>query len=157
VLAVTIPGRGELQLEHLVLDVNGTLACDGVLIPGVAERLHQVRNVLTVHLLSADTHGQLDAIARDLGVPATRLRTGEPEPPQKATYIRQLHSSTVVAIGNGANDVDMLSEAAIGIVVVGPEGAAVAALTAADLVTGSITDALDLLSHPKRLIASLRR
>jgi soluble P-type ATPase len=28
-----IPGFGELTLEHLVLDYNGTLAVDGLLLP----------------------------------------------------------------------------------------------------------------------------
>lgn len=31
-----VPGRGTLRLEHLVLDLNGTIAQDGELVPGVA-------------------------------------------------------------------------------------------------------------------------
>ncbi len=31
-LTITIPGAQALQLEHLVLDFNGTLACDGELL-----------------------------------------------------------------------------------------------------------------------------
>jgi len=62
-----------------------------------------------------------------------------------------------VAIGNGANDVAMLSEAAHGIAGLGPEGLAVSALLAADVLVASIDDALELLLNPKRLIATLRR
>ncbi len=156
-LAVTIPRRGEFELDHLVLDVNGTLACDGRLIPGVTERLARIRTALDIHLLSADTHGRLDEIARELGVPATRLLASEPEPEQKAAFVRRLNPARVVAIGNGANDVRMLAEAAIGIVVLGPEGLAVDALQAADVVAGTIADALDLLLYPQRLVATLRR
>jgi len=156
-LELSIPRRGDYRLSYLVLDVNGTLSRDGVVLPGVAERLDQLRGVLDVHLLSSDTYGRLDDTARELRVPATRLRPAEPEPEQKAAYVRQLDPATVVAIGNGANDVRMLGEAAIGIVVLGPEGAAVAALNAADVVVGSIADALDLLLYPKRLIATMRR
>lgn len=156
-LELSIPRRGDYQVEHLVLDLNGTLSCDGVLLPAVADRLRRLRDFLQVHLISADTHGRLAAVARDLAVPATRLRPSEPEPEQKAAFVRALDPATVVAIGNGANDVGMLREAAIGIVVLGPEGLAVDALTAADVVVGAITDALDLLLFPKRLVATLRR
>jgi soluble P-type ATPase len=54
------------------------------------------------------------------------------------------------------NDEGMLREAALGILVIGQEGAAVRSLLAADLVVTSIQDGLDLLRSPKRLIASLR-
>jgi soluble P-type ATPase len=68
-----------------------------------------------------------------------------------------LGAGQVVAIGNGANDVDMLRTSALGIAVLGPEGLATPALLAADVVVASIDDGLDLLLQPKRLIASLRR
>jgi P-type E1-E2 ATPase len=140
-----------------VLDVNGTLTQDGVLLDGVTERLGQIRESLSVHLLSADTFGRLDQITEQLGVQARRLRAGEPEPAQKAEYVRALGLASVVAIGNGANDAEMLSEAAIGVAIIGPEGVAIEAIRAADVVVGSITTALDLLLFPKRLVATLRR
>ncbi len=37
-IELTIPGRGALRLEHVVSDVNGTLAVDGVLIDGLVKR-----------------------------------------------------------------------------------------------------------------------
>ena len=50
----------------------------------------------------------------------------------------------------------MLAEAALGIAVVGPEGAAAATLAAADVVAPGIFSALDLLANPLRLTATLR-
>jgi len=38
-IEINIPGRGLLQLEHLVSDVNGTLALDGLLLDGLAKRI----------------------------------------------------------------------------------------------------------------------
>ena len=38
-ISVSIPGWKILQLSHLLLDYNGTIAFDGRLIDGVAERL----------------------------------------------------------------------------------------------------------------------
>jgi len=51
----------------------------------------------------------------------------------------------------------MLEAAALGIAVLGSEGMAVASLTAADVVVGSIQDALDILLNAQRLVATLRR
>ena len=42
-LSVPIPGRAELGLDHLLLDVNGTLTNRGVLIDGVEDRLERLR------------------------------------------------------------------------------------------------------------------
>ena len=61
-----------------------------------------------------------------------------------------------VVIGNGANDALVLEAAALGIVVLGPEGASSRALRAADIVCSAVTDALDLLLDPTALAATLR-
>jgi soluble P-type ATPase len=61
-----------------------------------------------------------------------------------------------VCIGNGHNDRLMLQAAALGIAVLQTEGAAMAAVIAADILAPGIADALDLLLHPLRLAATLR-
>ena len=50
-----IPGAKPLELDHLLLDVNGTIANRAHLIEGVEERIGRIRDQLEVHLLSADT------------------------------------------------------------------------------------------------------
>ena len=50
----------------------------------------------------------------------------------------------------------MLKAAALGIALVQQEGGAVETLFSADIVSTSILDALDLFSHPQRLVATLR-
>ncbi|MEJ5226256.1 MAG: hypothetical protein WHV44_17470 [Anaerolineales bacterium] len=155
-IEITIPGRGELSLKHLVLDVNGTLAVDGVLIDGIARRINSLRDRLEIHLLTANTHNQQDSIDQMLGLHAERLLPGD-EAAQKTAFVQRLGSETVVSIGQGANDAGMLKSAALGIAVLSPEGLAVETLLAADLLTPSIADALDLLEKPLRLIATLRK
>ena len=151
-----IPGRGALQIEHLVCDVNGTLAVDGELLPGVAEALDRLRSRLTIHLVTANTHGQQHLIDEQLGLQATILQRGG-EPEQKAAYVRQLGAEHCAALGQGANDAGMLAAAAIGICIMSPEGSATAALMAADLVTPDVLTALTLLDKPRRITASLRQ
>jgi P-type E1-E2 ATPase len=151
-IALDIPGGQRLDVEHLVLDVNGTLTQRGVAISGILERLAKVGARLEVHVLSADTFGTLGSVAEELGVRARTVATGD----EKARYVAELGAERCVAIGNGVNDVAMLDAAALGIAVVGPEGAAGAAVRAADVVCGSILAALDLLLDERALVATLR-
>jgi len=155
-IELTIPGRGTIRLQHLVCDVNGTLALDGTLMDGVGRALASLRDRLELHLLTADTHGRQDEIDRHLGVRATRIAAGG-EAEAKAAFVRRLGRERVIAVGNGANDAAMLYEAAIGIAVMSPEGLAGDAVHACDLVAPDILQALGWLDRPMRLVASLRR
>jgi P-type E1-E2 ATPase len=155
-IELTIPGRGELRLEHLVTDVNGTLALDGVLPEGLARRIGILRDKLQIHLLTADTHGRQAVIDQQLNLTAVRIKGGN-EAEQKAEYVKKLGADSVIAIGQGANDAAMLKAAALGICVMSREGVAVETLLAADLLLPDIFAALDLFDKPLRLIASLRK
>ncbi|NOY99382.1 MAG: HAD family hydrolase [Chloroflexi bacterium] len=155
-MELTIPGRGTLQVRHLVSDVNGTLAVDGQLIEGVAKRLAALQDRLTIHLLTADTHGKQAIIDAQLGLTAVRIKGGR-EAEQKAAYVRELGAETVIALGQGANDAGMLKAAALGICVMSAEGLAVETLTSADLFLPDVLTALDLFDNPMRITASLRK
>ncbi|MHB8069034.1 MAG: HAD family hydrolase [Desulfobaccales bacterium] len=154
-LEINIPGAKLLRLTHLILDYNGTLACDGALLEGVAARLEILAKQLEIHIVTADTFGSVRAQVAGLPV---RLAVIPPEnqAQAKANYIDILGSSNSVAIGNGRNDGLMLKQAALGIAVMQTEGAATEALLAADLVTPGIIEALDLLLYADRLRATLR-
>lgn len=156
-LSLDIPGRGHFDLTHVVLDVNGTIAEDGLLKAGVKERLTRIARTLEIVMVTADTHGRQQTIDAELEMTARRLKRGEAEAPQKAALVRELGTEACVAIGNGANDAEMLKEAAIGLAVLESEGTSVAALTSADVACRSIREALDLLLSPNRLVATLRR
>jgi len=155
-IELNIPGRGLVTLEHLVCDVNGTLALDGQLIDGVARQLNNLRDRLQIHLITADTSGRQETIDRQLNLKAVRIQPGE-EGRQKAEYVTCLGADHVIAIGQGANDAEMLSAAAIGICVLAEEGAAVEALLAAHLVVPDIFTGFELVEKPLRLVATLRK
>ncbi len=155
-LEITIPGRETIRARHLLLDINGTLSCDGALLPGVEERLHRLKEHLSVRLLTADTFGTAEGLGERLGVPVTRL-VGESGGLEKLALVRELGSAEVIAIGNGDNDARMLEAAALGVAVIQTEGAAVSALLRADVVFSSILEALDALLSPTRLAATLRK
>lgn len=153
-ITVDAPGWGSFPIRHLLLDLNGTLALDGVFIPGVEERILELSKKLDIHILTADTFGTAARICH--GLPVTLHVIPERDQIQaKEKYLNGLPLKTV-AIGNGRNDMEMLADAALGIAVMGPEGTSTEALRAADVVVMSINDALDLLLHPERLKATLR-
>jgi P-type E1-E2 ATPase len=155
-IELNIPGRGLVQLQHLVCDVNGTLAVDGQLPEGVKQKLSALRDRLTLHLLTADTHGKQETIDQQLSLMAVRIQPGN-EAEQKAKFVESLGAGMSVVIGQGANDAGMLQAAALGICVLSPEGTAVEALLEADLVVANINEALDLLEKPLRIVATLRK
>jgi P-type E1-E2 ATPase len=155
-IELNIPGRGLIQLQHLVCDVNGTLAVDGQLLEGVKQRLSALSDRLTLHLLTADTHGKQAAIDQQLNLKAVRILPGN-EADQKAEYVQKLGADISVAIGQGANDAGMLRIAALGICLLSPEGTAVETLLASNLVVSNIYEALDLLEKPLRIVATLRK
>lgn len=154
-LSISIPGFADLTLAHLVSDYNGTLALDGKLLPGVAEAITAVAGQLRVHVITADTFGLARAALAGLPVELHVLPVqGQAE--AKARWVQDLGTESVVALGNGRNDRLMLKLAALGIALIQHEGGAVETAASADLLSTSVTDALNLLLHPNRLIAGLR-
>ncbi len=154
----TIPGQEPIEARHLVLDYNGTLAADGTLLPGVAERLRALAAPplgLALHVVTADTLGTAREALR--GQPCRVAVIGpDAQDLAKRDYVRTLGANFTAAVGNGANDRLMLAEAALGIAVLGEEGLATAALLASRVVCRDILAALDLLLRPPRLAATLR-
>jgi len=155
-LELRIPGFGDCTWQELVLDVNGTLTTDGVLLPGVTERLKSLSQVLTVRLLTSDTRGTAGALADLLHARLARVEPGN-EAKQKRLVVERVGADRVIAVGNGNNDALMLAEASLGIAVLGDEGTAVKAILSSDLVVRHINDAFDMLLNPIRLLSSLRK
>ena len=154
-IEVNIPGFKTLKLKHLVLDHNGTLAVDGILVNGVKEALKALAEKLKIHVLTADTFGkarpQLEGIPCKLSIlPLDNQDVGKME------YVIGLDSENAVCMGNGRNDKLMLQAAALGVAVILEEGVAVETMVAADVVCKDIISALELLTNPLRLTATLR-
>lgn len=154
-LEIDIPGGEALRLEHLVLDFNGTLAVDGVLLPGVAEALWQLAELLSIHVVTADTFGKARETLAILPCELMVLRA-EDQAAAKLEYLQKLGQERCAAIGNGRNDHLMIKHTALGIAVMQEEGAAVETLLAAKVAAPDIRTALGLLLHPMRLSATLR-
>ena len=152
----SIPGRASFRLEHLVLDVNGTIAADGTLISGVRERVEALKERINIVIVTADTRGNASELKRTLQVDIHKVDAGG-EDEQKLALVQGLGREITVCIGNGSNDVSMLKEAALSICMIGREGAAAEAAMSSHILVTDINDGLDLLLIPERIIATLRR
>lgn len=153
-LTIDIPGRAPLELRTLLLDYNGTIAVDGILLPELVARIHDLQRVLTVVVLTADTYGTVAAQCDPLGISVKTF------PQAGAAHckgaIAQEYGGGVVSLGNGFNDIEMFDSAALSIAVLGEEGMCAALLPHADILVRSAQDGLDLLLKPDRIRAALR-
>jgi soluble P-type ATPase len=154
-LHIDIPGFKTLELDHLVLDLNGTLAFDGKLMIGVQEHINALATVFQIHIITADTFGHAAEAVHGLRAKLSILGTPD-QAEAKLAYIEALGAEHVVCIGNGRNDRLMLKTAVLGIAVSGIEGTATEAILAADLFIPRVQDALGLFEKSQRLIATLR-
>ena len=150
-----IPGHETITVEHVTFDYNGTLAVDGYLVAGLKEGLVALAKLVEVHILTADTFGLVREQCGDLPV-TIEIFARDNIAKKKQAFVETLGGATNIAIGNGNNDREMFAESRLAIVVMGTEGCCVQSLLAADIVVNSPLDALDLLLHPDRLVATLR-
>lgn len=153
---IKIPGYKTLEIKHVVMDYNGTLAVDGVVAEGVASALKNLAGGMELHVLTADTFGKAAAELEQMPCRLSILTPGGDQACAKRDYVKQLGTDRTAAIGNGKNDRLMLETAGLGICVLLEEGAAVETLNAADVLCPSIISALGLLANPMRLKATLR-
>jgi len=154
-IAIDIPGFGEVKVEHLVSDFSGTLSVDGILLPGVKKQLNRIAKILNIHIITADTFGMVHNELIEVNC-IINILSGSDHDLQKEEYIKKIGPDKVVALGNGKNDRKMLKLARIGIAVTEGEGCSVDALMAANLHVKTAIEGLDLLLNPKRLKATLR-
>jgi len=155
-MQVSIPNYKTLELKHVVLDYNGTLAKDGILIEDAKVLLQELSLKYSVHVITADTFGSVHKQVESFDL-KVKVLSSDNHTQEKAQYIEQLGWVHCAAVGNGNNDASMIEKAAVGIALLGDEGCAQATLMKSDLVCKNIVDALTLFVKPKRLIATLRK
>ncbi len=154
-MKMDIPGYGILEIHHVVLDLNGTLAIDGEISRAVTAKIAELSKHFRVIVTSSDTYGNLQELAEHLGIEAYPLKSDNASE-EKRELISFIGAQHTIAIGNGYNDAEMLKEAVIGICIIGKEGTHRKALENADIIVTCIEDALDCILKPKRIIANLR-
>ena len=153
---IEIPNYNTFDIKKIAFDFNGTLATGGKVPDEIIKKLEKLAIHYDVYILTADTFGTVREMVDGLAIEVAIIE-GEDGTGYKRDFIRNLGSDETIAIGNGNNDRLMVKEAAIGIALIGNEGAALDTILNSDLVISDIYDVFDILEEPARLIASLRK
>jgi P-type E1-E2 ATPase len=153
-IQITIPGKPTLNIHTLILDFNGTLACDGVLSAAVREKLLALKDSVQIIIATADTHGTARNQCTDLGITVETFPSADAAPFK--VKITQRFAGGVACIGNGFNDAPMCKVAELSVAIIGCEGCWTGLLSSCDIAVTSIEAALELFLKPMRIQATLR-
>ncbi|KNZ41585.1 HAD family hydrolase [Acetobacterium bakii] len=154
-IILDIPGYETIQVKSVTFDFNGTLAADGILVPGVSERLVKLANLANIYILTANTFGTAGDQCRDLPV-KMEIFSNANISEKKMNFVEKIGPETTIAIGNGRNDRLMFEKSALSIIVMGKEGCYIKSMLTADIIVNNPIDAIDLLLKSDRIVATLR-
>ena len=148
-----IPGNKVLELETIILDLNGTLTEHGKLVNGVRKRIQKLKKKgFAIYIFSGNRRKNVDAIARKLGLEFTETKNSK----AKEKEIRMLKPKKCVAIGNSRIDVGMFKKSGLRIATLQAEGIHTGIIKYVDIIVPSINDALDLLLEEDSFASSMR-
>lgn len=147
-------GVGETELTTIVLDLNGTIALNGEIVPGVEGRIRKLKELgFNIYLFTGDQRGNASTHAQKLGIEVQKAITSD----QKEELTRKLDVDHAVAIGNARIDIGTFKPCKLRIGTLQSEGIHIGILEHIDILVPSINDALDLLINENSLNATLRK
>jgi len=155
-ISIERPGKGNLEIEFILIDFEGALAFDRRVHPKAKDKINLLSKRTKIYILTKGEKEVVEEILRRVKAEIFYFTEGETSQ-RKLALLRQLGATRTVAIGNGVDDAPMLEEAGLGICVIGKEGTSVEALKKADVVVSNILDALDFLLKPLRQKATLSK
>ncbi len=153
-ISIQRPGQFPIEIEHLILDYEGTLAMDGRIHPKAKDKINLLSKRLKIYILTKGEKEKVEERLRRVKA-EVRFLNEEEASQEKINLLRSIGPEKTVAIGNGTDDAQLLEEAGFGICVIGKEGASGEALKRADLVVTDILNGLDFLLKPLRQKATL--
>ncbi len=154
-ISIEIPGYGDVKIDNILLDYNGTIASGGKLISSLKNIIEKLSNEVNLYVITADTFGTVAEEIKDLPIEIIKIKK-ENERQQKLEILVKLGPENTISYGNGNNDKSMIKESAVGVCIMGDEGCSRETLEVSDLVINSIEKGLLLLLDKNKLKATLR-
>jgi len=152
-MLIKAPNNKTIEIENIILDLNGTLANYGRVSERSKELLQQLKQLnYNIVLISGDIRGNASVIAKELDI--TLLLGANSQ--EKAQQMQLFDKEKTVAIGNARIDIGTFQNAIISIATLQSEGIHVGILKYVDIIVPSIEDALNLFIEPKALEGTLR-
>jgi P-type E1-E2 ATPase len=148
-----IPKGETIEINTIVLDLNGTLTVNGKLESSTEKLVKQLQNKgFRLVLISGDIRGNAKAIADKLGMDLYLGSTSD----EKAAQMQQFDKSKTAAIGNARIDIGTFENAILSIATLQSEGIHTTIIKHVDIIVPSIDNALQLFLDKKSLEGTLR-
>jgi soluble P-type ATPase len=148
-ITIQRPGDGDLQIEFILLDFEGTLATDRRVHPKAKDKINLLSKRTKIYILTKEDKERVEEVLKKVNAETIYLTEGESSQ-KKLDLLRQLGATGTAAIGNGVDDGPMIEAAGLGICVIGKEGASAEAAKNANVMFMDVLDALDFLLKPLR-------
>lgn len=149
-----VPGVGIIEINTIVLDLNGTLSVCGEIPEGVKEKIDILRKKgCTFILFTGDQRGTAKEICSDLGIKYEVAKNAQ----EKEGLFRTLDAETTAAIGNARIDIGTLKLAKVAVGTLQAEGMHTGIIPYVDALFHSIGDALDFFIDPDIFKATMRK
>ena len=148
-----IPKGETIEINTIVLDLNGTLTVKGKLEDSTIELIKQLQNKgFRLVLISGDIRGTAKSIAYELGIELFLGASSD----KKAAQMQQFDKNKTAAIGNARIDIGTFENAILSMATLQAEGIHTGILKHVDLIVPSIDNALQLFLDKKSLEGTLR-
>ena len=148
-----IPKGNSIEINNIVLDLNGTLAVKGVVSEKTKLLIKELKKLeYRIVLISGDIRGNAKTIAEELEIELFLGSTSE----EKANQMRFLNKENTAAIGNARIDIGTFKNSILSVATLQAEGIHTAILKHVDIIVPSIEDALNLFIEKKSLEGTLR-
>ena len=148
-----IPKGNSIEINNIVLDLNGTLAVKGVVSEKTKLLIKELKKLeYRIVLISGDIRGNAKIIAEELEIELFLGNTSE----EKANQMQFFNKENTAAIGNAKIDIGTFKNSILSVATLQAEGIHTAILKHVDIIVPSIEDALNLFIEKKSLEGTLR-
>ena len=149
-------GVGEIEVDTIILDLNGTLAVNGSIVKGAKERLGKLKELgYKIFLLTGNQRGNAGELCHELGIDFKVAKTSDEKEAITKEFINS--SKGVVSIGNARIDIGTFKDAKVRIGTLQAEGIHTGIIEYIDILVPSLINALDLLIDEDTFNATMRK
>jgi soluble P-type ATPase len=149
-----IPNDKKIEINTIVLDLNGTLAVYGKVSKKIRKLIKKLKELnYRIVLLSGDVRGNAKKISKELDIELIVARSYE----EKENAMDLIDSETCASIGNARIDIGTFRKSKIAIATLQNEGIHAEIIQYVDIIVPSIEDALYLFIDKDSLYGTMRK
>jgi soluble P-type ATPase len=148
-----IPEVWEIEIDTIVLDLNGTLSVNWKIVEWVKERLEKLKSLwMSIILLTWDHRWIAQDMCDELWINFKIAKSAE----EKGKHMDNLNCEKTVSIWNARIDIETFKRAKLSITTLQAEWIQVRIIEHVDIIVTSINHALDILIDWNSLCATMR-